>query len=70
ALRAIRVKPEETVHIGDSCRRDVIGSVLAGLKPVLYARSQSSVELCKALRIPVVKNLTDAIGVIEAMLKS
>jgi putative hydrolase of the HAD superfamily len=70
ALRAIRVKPEETVHIGDSCRRDVIGSVLAGLKPVLYARSQSSVELCKALRIPVVKNLTDVIGVIEAMLKS
>lgn len=70
ALRAINVEPYEAIHIGDSCSRDVLGSLLAGLKPVLYARKHSSVELCKALNIPIVDSLKKTIGVLEAILKS
>jgi len=70
ALRAISVEPWEAVHIGDSCSRDVLGSLLAGLKPVLYARKPRSVELCKVLKIPVIESLNRAIEVIQTILKS
>ncbi len=70
ALKAINVEPYEAVHIGDSCSRDVLGSLLTGLKPILYARKHRSIELCRALRIPVVENLKRAIEILEAILKS
>jgi putative hydrolase of the HAD superfamily len=69
ALRAVGVKPSEAIHIGDSCGRDVFGSLLAGLKPVLYAEKRDVPDLCRTLRIPVVKSLREAISVLEALVK-
>jgi len=70
ALRAVSVDPHEAVHVGDSCGRDVLGSLLAGLNPVLYARSWSGLNLCRALKIPVINRLEEAIEVLENLARS
>lgn len=69
ALQQLNINPHEAVHIGDSCIRDVLGAYVAGLKPVLYARRQKSVDKC--IRIPglkVVYSLREAINVVEELL--
>jgi len=69
ALQQLNINPHEAVHIGDSCIRDVLGAYVAGLKPVLYARRQKSVDKC--IRIPglkVVYSLREAINVVEGLI--
>lgn len=70
ALRAVNVEPHEAVHVGDSCGRDILGSMLAGLNPILYARSWSGLDLCRALKIPIINRLEEAIEILENLARS
>ncbi|MEM0000211.1 MAG: HAD-IA family hydrolase [Desulfurococcaceae archaeon] len=66
ALKAVNVEPSEAVHLGDSCVRDVIGAYLAGIKPILLARSEEAIELCRQIpELRVVKSLEEVVKVLE-----
>lgn len=42
ALRGLRVSPQETIHVGDSYRFDVLGARRAGIRAVWYAPDGST----------------------------
>lgn len=68
ALRAAGVSPREVIHIGDSCVRDVVGALLAGIEPVLLARDKGEIGLCSNIRgLRVIGSLEEAIGLLEEL---
>lgn len=70
ALKAVNVEPGEAVHLGDSCIGDVIGAYIAGIKPMLLAKSEEAVELCRQIPVlRIVKSLEEAVKVIEEVSK-
>lgn len=70
ALRAVNVEPGEVIHLGDSCIRDAVGAYIAGIKPILLAKSEEAIELCRQIpTLRVVKSLEEAIKVIEEISK-
>ncbi|MEM2013985.1 MAG: HAD family hydrolase [Desulfurococcaceae archaeon] len=71
ALRAVQAEPSEAVHIGDSCIRDALGAVLAGMKPMLLARSKGSLEACRNVTgLTVVKDMYEALELLKRMVES
>lgn len=66
ALREAGLSPGEVMHIGDSCIRDVVGALLAGIEPVLLARDNGEPALCSNISgLRVIRALEEAIGIIE-----
>lgn len=69
ALKLADAKPEEAIHIGDSCISDVIGALLTGINPVLVSRGGESAEICgKIPRVVIVKDLEEVIHLVRRLL--
>ncbi|MEM0001551.1 MAG: HAD family hydrolase [Desulfurococcaceae archaeon] len=66
ALDLLKANPWEVIHIGDSCTRDVLGAFSAGMKSILYARREKSIEACKHVPLlGVIKDLREAIPILK-----
>lgn len=60
-VRKLGIKPQEILHVGDSCINDVLGPVSAGLRAALYVglREGKNVTLCSGLDVPVLRSLNE-----------
>lgn len=68
ALEAVGSEPSEAIHVGDSCFNDVLGALLAGIKPVLHNPSSSEVA-CPGVRgLVVVRNLAEVADMLEKLM--
>lgn len=61
ALTLAQVKPEETLHVGDSYEEDFIGAEAVGIHPLLIDRGQDVRPAPKELRISSLKEILDRI---------
>lgn len=69
ALKLANAKPEEVVHIGDSCISDAIGALLVGINPILVSRDKESAEICSGIpRVIIAKDLVEVIHVVGQLL--
>lgn len=70
ALKALNSKPEDAMHLGDSCTRDVLGAYLAGVSAILIAKNDVSIKLCENVpRLIIVRNLEEALEVLKNLTK-
>ncbi|MEM2004542.1 MAG: HAD family hydrolase [Zestosphaera sp.] len=62
-LSELGLRPEEVLHVGDSCINDVLGALNAGLKAALYVglRRGKDSNVCLKLGVPVLSRLSDLI---------
>ncbi|MEM2028770.1 MAG: HAD family hydrolase [Candidatus Bathyarchaeia archaeon] len=61
AVRALNVKPEETIFVGDSLEKDYFGALNAGLKAILLDREDN----VKREDLVKIKNLRDLIDLLK-----
>lgn len=59
--RKLGMRPQEILHVGDSCINDVLGPTRVGLRAALYIglREGKDVSLCSRLDVPVLRNLNE-----------
>ncbi|MEO3992773.1 MAG: HAD family hydrolase [Desulfurococcaceae archaeon TW002] len=60
-MRKLGLKPQEILHVGDSCINDVLSPVSVGLRAALYVglRKDKDVALCSRLDIPILRSLSE-----------
>ncbi|MGC8975011.1 MAG: HAD family hydrolase [Thermoprotei archaeon] len=60
-VRKLGLRPQEVLHVGDSCINDVLGPMSAGLRAALYVgiREGKDTALCSGLEVPVLHSLSE-----------
>ena len=60
-VRELGLRPQEILHVGDSCINDVLGSLSIGLRTALYVglREGKDVALCSKINVPVIRSLSE-----------
>jgi len=60
-VRKLGLRPQEILHVGDSCVNDVLGPLSVGLRAALYVglREGKDITLCSKLGVPVLHNLNE-----------
>lgn len=60
-VRKLGLRPQEILHVGDSCINDVLGPVSVGLRAALYVglRKDRDADLCSRLDVPVLRSLSE-----------
>jgi putative hydrolase of the HAD superfamily len=60
-VRKLGLRPQEILHVGDSCVNDVLSPLSVGLRAALYVglRKSKDVTLCSKLDVPVLNNLRE-----------